>query len=72
MSKTLTVIIEHDQASGYYAYCPDLNGCHSQGDTLEETVQNLREAAELYIEVLTNEEQEQLFHKTVFTTTLAL
>lgn len=29
-----------------------LKGCHSQGDTFEETIENITEAIELYIESL--------------------
>lgn len=72
MNTTITVIIEHDLELGYYAYCPDLEGCQTQGDTLEEVLQNMREAAELYLETLTKEEKEHLFQKRIFTTTLAL
>ena len=37
VERYLRVIIERD-AAGYYAYCPDLPGCQSQGDSLEEAV----------------------------------
>jgi len=49
------VIIEKDNF-GYYAYCPDLEGCHSQGDTLEEVMDNIKEAIELYVSTLSEEE----------------
>jgi predicted RNase H-like HicB family nuclease len=42
-------VIEKDH-DGYYAYCPELKGCHSQGDSLEEVQANIREAVELYLE----------------------
>jgi len=29
-----------------FAYCPELKGCHTQGETVEEALTNLREAAE--------------------------
>ena len=35
-----------------FAYCPELKGCHTQGDTVEEALANLREAAGLYLETL--------------------
>lgn len=44
-------IIEKD-ANGFYAYCPELPGCQTQGDTLDEVVGNLREAVELYLSTL--------------------
>ena len=47
-----TVIIERESDGGYHAFCPALRGCHSQGDTYEETVQNIQEAITLYIESL--------------------
>ena len=45
-------IIIHPEGDGYWAECPSLPGCVSQGDTLEETISNIKEAIELYIEVL--------------------
>ena len=51
MSKRLNIIIEKDE-SGYYAYCPDLEGCQIQDDTLDEVTENIKEAIELYIESL--------------------
>ena len=47
-----TAIIEGDK-EGYYAYCPGLKGCQTQGDTADEALASLREAAELYVETLT-------------------
>jgi len=38
---------------GYWvAECPSLPGCISQGKTREEAINNIREAVELYVEVL--------------------
>jgi len=45
------VIIEKDNF-GYYAYCPDFEGCHSQGDTFEEVMDNINEAIGLYLDTL--------------------
>ena len=47
-----TVIIEREESGGYHAFCPALRCCHSQGDSYEETVQNITEAVQLYIESL--------------------
>ena len=46
------MIYEADPNGGYVAYVPSLSGCHSQGDNLEETEKNIKEAIELYIESL--------------------
>jgi predicted RNase H-like HicB family nuclease len=47
-----TVLLENESDGGYHAFCPLLKGCHSQGDTVEEAIQNITEAIELYIESL--------------------
>ena len=40
------VYIEKGEDFGYVAHCPAIPGCHSQGETLEETVENIRDAIE--------------------------
>jgi len=45
-----TVILEREADGGFHAYCPALKGCHSQGDSLDEAVANIREAIEVYLE----------------------
>jgi len=47
-----TVILERETDGGYHAFVPALHGCHSQGDSLDEAVENVREAMELYLESL--------------------
>lgn len=69
MSHKVSVVIEKD-AHGYYAYCPELEGCQSQGDTLDEVMANIREAIELYSETLSEEELEESLSKEILTTTL--
>lgn len=53
MNKTYTVIYEEDPAGGYVAYVPALPGCHTQGETLEEAENNIKEAIAVYLESLT-------------------
>ncbi len=38
------VIIERDEDGVYVASCPALQGCYTQGDTLEEAMANIKEA----------------------------
>jgi predicted RNase H-like HicB family nuclease len=45
-----TVILERENDGGYVAIVPALPGCVSQGDTHDEVLRNIREAADLYIE----------------------
>ena len=44
------IIIERDEDGVYIASCPSLNGCYSQGDTLEEAIENIKDAIRLHIE----------------------
>ncbi|MFH1066437.1 MAG: type II toxin-antitoxin system HicB family antitoxin [bacterium] len=69
MLHKLSAIIEKD-SHGYYAYCPDLKGCQTQGDSVEEALNNLKEAAELYLETLSPEELDLITSKTILTTSL--
>lgn len=45
-----TIIFEKEEDGGYHAFCPSLPGCHTQGDTYEEAVENIKDAVKLYIE----------------------
>ena len=69
MSRKATVIIEKDE-HGFYAWCPELRGCQTQGNTLEETVANIKEAIELYLETLPSAERDLLFSREILTTTV--
>ncbi len=69
MPYQVSVIIEKDEY-GYYAYCPELPGCQSQGDSLEEVQANIKEAVELYIETLSNSEKQVLLSKQILTIAL--
>jgi predicted RNase H-like HicB family nuclease len=48
-SYRFTVVIGHDE-NGYWGHCPELQGCYTQGETFEETVENLREVIALHVE----------------------
>jgi predicted RNase H-like HicB family nuclease len=54
MEKTLSYTVYYEQVpeGGFVASVPALPGCHTQGATLEEAQQNIREAIELYLESL--------------------
>lgn len=47
-----TVIYQAVPEGGYIAFAPSLPGCHTQGESLEEAEQNIREAIQLYLESL--------------------
>ncbi|EAL3488205.1 type II toxin-antitoxin system HicB family antitoxin [Campylobacter jejuni] len=59
----LNIIIEKDQ-DGYFARILELEGCVSQGNTYEEALVNIKEAGELYLESLANEEKRIIENKT--------
>ena len=47
-----TVVLHKAEEGGYWAEVPALEGCYSQGETVEETITNVKEAIEVHIEVL--------------------
>lgn len=45
------VALEYDQETGdWAAWCPELPGCASAGETEAEALENIREAIELYLQ----------------------
>jgi predicted RNase H-like HicB family nuclease len=69
MSYKVSVVIEKDEY-GYYAYCPELEGCQTQGDSLEETINNMKEAIELYLETMSDDEIKEALSREILTTTI--
>lgn len=49
---TFRVVVEKCKEGGFVVSCPALPGCHSQGETEEEALRNIREAIEGCLEVL--------------------
>ena len=45
-----TVIIEQDEDGIYVANVPELEGCYTQGKTLEEVMERIKEAIEVCLE----------------------
>ncbi len=48
----LFYITVHNSEYGYSVACPTLKGCHSQGDTEEEAIDNIKDAIRDYLECL--------------------
>ncbi len=69
MSQKVSVVIEKDEF-GYYAYSPELIGCQSQGDTMDEVLVNIKEAVDAYISTLTPEEKQEVLSKEILTTNI--
>ncbi len=45
------VVLKHSE-EGYSVSCPALPGCWSQGETVEEALDNIRDAIREYLQVL--------------------
>ncbi len=52
------VIVHEDAAGGFWGEVPSLPGCYSQGETLDELKQNIREAIAGVLEVLREQGRE--------------
>jgi len=70
MLKQLTAIIERE-GDGYVSLCPELD-IASQGNTINEARENLREALELFFETAAPEEIQQRLHEEVYITRLEI
>ncbi|MBI5874718.1 MAG: type II toxin-antitoxin system HicB family antitoxin [Deltaproteobacteria bacterium] len=62
----LTAIIERED-NGYVSLCPELD-IASQGDTIEQARNNLKEALELFFETASSEEVKERLYSEVFIT----
>ncbi len=50
------IVVEKDE-DGYFAYCPELQGCYTQGETFEEVLENAGDVVRLHVaDRLTNRE----------------
>jgi predicted RNase H-like HicB family nuclease len=69
MSGKVSIVIEKDE-HGYYAYSPELPGCQTQAASVDQAVERMREAIELYLETLSEEERRSYISKEIMTTTI--
>jgi len=44
-----SIVAERDK-DGYFVFCPELQGCYSQGETYEEATSNIKDAIKLHLE----------------------
>ena len=66
MTRHLTAIIERE-GKGYVALCPELD-IASQGDSVDEARNNLKEALELFFETASASEVQRRLHDEVYVT----
>jgi predicted RNase H-like HicB family nuclease len=56
MAKIYTVLIEQDEDGIFIGKVPELKGCATQGRTIDELMENVKEAISLYLEVNGNKD----------------
>ena len=54
--KEFQVVKTRDEDGIFVASCPSLPGCHTQGDTVDEALENIQEGIALFIEMLNDDE----------------
>ncbi len=66
-----SVIVHEAEEGGYWVEAPALPGCYSQGETLDDALDNVKEAIALYLEALMDDDRripmdsDVVFHVTV-------
>ena len=61
-NKKFPVVVERDEDGFYFIQCPVLNGCFTQGKTLDEALKNIREVIELCLEEKENRDLLASYH----------
>ncbi|MEW6202682.1 MAG: type II toxin-antitoxin system HicB family antitoxin [bacterium] len=56
-------VIVNKSEYGYDVHCPTLKGCHSQGETLEEALDNIKDAIEQYLAALKELHQDEKLYE---------
>jgi len=54
-------VVVHESEYGFDVHCPLLPGCHSQGDSLEEALENIQNAIITYLEMISDEVKGTLY-----------
>jgi predicted RNase H-like HicB family nuclease len=49
------VVVEKGEDFGYVIHCPAIPGCHSQGHTIEEAIENIKDAIKGCLSALDND-----------------
>ncbi len=45
-------VVVNESEYGFDVHCPALPGCHSQGDTLKEAIENIKDAIKTYLQMV--------------------
>ena len=68
MKAKLSVICKRQSNDSYFAMCPELEGCYTQGDTYEEALENLRELVTITIK----ENLDELLEDEIFSESVSI
>ena len=60
------VLLEPDETGGFVVSCPQLEGCYTQGETLQEAIANIKEVIEMCLEELEDANEEIPYTENVF------
>ncbi|MDD3574964.1 MAG: type II toxin-antitoxin system HicB family antitoxin [Methanospirillum sp.] len=55
MALKFKVELIQEPDGGYIAHVPALPGCHTQGDSFDEVIENIKDAIQIYMDVLSEE-----------------
>mgnify|MGYP001088979160 CR=1 FL=1 len=58
-------VVVEPQRTGFHAYCPNLKGCHSWGQTMEEAMQYMEEALQYYVDNVDGDETVDILEETI-------
>ena len=56
--ESFSVVIHEDPEGGFWAEVPALPGCYSQGETIDELRENIREAITGMLEVMSKQDRQ--------------
>jgi len=48
---------------GFDVHCPVFPGCHSQGDTMEEAMDNIKDAIKTYLQMISEETKDAMVYE---------
>ncbi len=46
------IIIEPCKEGGFFAKCPDLQGCYAEGETYDEVLENIQDVIQIHLDFL--------------------
>jgi len=72
MKKVLFGVVVEKDRSGYFAYCPQLQGCYTQGKTYEKAIHHIKDAIRLHLDDRRSKHENIPLPESVSVTTLEI